>query len=173
MGSEISESGWTMYFNQSLDSWRNKSATNQFDMEKQHKKNSHDTENVERNPTYDYQSSSITGNEDDSSMASDASSGPQKLPLPLPVEDIQFQQDRQAAGSYSFDSRRKRGAHGKHEDFECMLSCSSMDVNFTRNKLRKVNKNEDEHELALWLQDTASSPIHRPEVCQAFYRFVL
>lgn len=162
MGSEISESGWTMYFDQSLDSWTNKNAPSQFDNEKQQKKKSQYTENdAERYPTYDYQASSITGNEEDSSMASDASSGPQKLPLPLllPVQDIQFEQERQAAESYS----RKRGVHGKHEDLECIASCSSMDVHSTRNKLRKVNKNGDNNGLPLWLQDTASSHIHRPE----------
>lgn len=159
MGSEISESGWTMYFDQSVDSWRDKNATSQLDIEQQQKKNSQYTEDAAKYPTYDYRASSITGKED-SSLASDASSGPQKLPS-LPVKGMEFEQDGQAAASYSLVPRRKRDAYDKREDSECMASCS---VNFTRNKLRKVNKTDDEHELALWLQDTASSPIHRPEV---------
>nr|ADE76058.1 unknown [Picea sitchensis] len=164
MGSEISESGWTAYLDQSLDSWRHDNATSQFDTEQLQNKNSQYTENAERYPTYDYPASSITGSEEeDSSMASDASSGPQKLPLPLHVLDMEFEHDRQAVGSNSLVSKRKRGAYDKHEDLECMASCSSMDVNFKRNNLRKVDKNEDDHELALLLQDTASSAIHRPE----------
>ena len=67
MGTEISESGWTMYFDDSLDSWANKNATSKFDDEKQQKKNSKYTENDETYPTYDdSQVSSITGNAEDS-----------------------------------------------------------------------------------------------------------
>jgi len=171
MGSEISESGWTMYLDPSVDSWRDKNATNQFDIEQQQKKNSQYTEDAAKNPTYGYRESGITGKED-SSLASDASSGPQNLPLPLslPEQNIEFEQDRQAAGSYSLVPRRKRGAHDKHEDLDCTASCS---LNITRNKLRKVNKTEDEHELDLWLQDTANSHIHRPEVCLSHFIVLL
>jgi len=91
MGNEIFESEWTMYLDQSLDSWAHDNVTSQFDIEQLQNKEFQYLENVEGYPTYDYPASSITGNEEDSSMASDASSRPQKLPLPLHAEDIKFE----------------------------------------------------------------------------------
>lgn len=161
MGSEISESGWTKYLDQSVDSWRDKNATSQSYIEQQQKENSQYTVVAAKYPTYDYRES-ISTDKEDSSLVSDASSGPQNLPLPLylPVQGIEFEQDQRAAGSNSLVSRRTRGTHDKHEDLECMASCPGK---ITRNKLRKVNKTEDGHEPGFLLQDTASSPIRRSE----------
>eukprot|EP00253_Pinus_taeda_P023618 PITA_23618 len=159
MGSDISESGWTMYLEQSVDSWRDKNATSHSDTEQQQKENSQYRENAEKYRTYDYRASSSAGKED-SSLVSDASSGPQTLALSLstPVQGNEFEQP---PGSYIVVPGRRRGVQDQDEDLECIASCS---MKFTRNKLRKVNKTEGEHELAFWLQDTASSPIHISEV---------
>jgi hypothetical protein len=63
MGNEISESGWTMYLDQSFDSWSNK-ISNEFDFHEQYTQ-----------PTK-YQTLSIVGYEVNSSMASVASFRP-------------------------------------------------------------------------------------------------
>jgi len=159
-GNEISESGWTMYFDQSLDSWSDKNS-NEFDIQQRHRKV------TERYPAYHSRASSIRSNEENYSMASDASSGPQ-MP-PLPVQDIEFEQERQGTGSYSSLSTRKHDVHlDKREDLECVASSSAVDVNPRKYKFRKVHKSEH---ADLLLEDTASSSVrHRPEVSIRIYR---
>jgi len=61
-------------------------------------------EAAKRYQNYDYWASSIMDNDEESSMASDASYGPQKLPLH--VRDIKLQQGHQIIGSYSIAIRK-------------------------------------------------------------------
>lgn len=152
MGNEISESGWTLYLDQSLDGWSDK-ISSEFDIRQQY------TEPSERYTTCQYEASSIAGSDEQSSIASVASSRPQKLPLS--VQDTEFEQDLQSAGTYSSVSKIKGDAHfNDGEWLECIASCSSEYMNPRKNKLRKLNKDEN---ADLSLQDTASSSVHSPE----------
>jgi hypothetical protein len=97
-------------------------------------------------------------------MASDASSGPQNLSLP--VRAIEFGQEQQVAGSFCSVSRRRRDVQEKHEDLESIASCSTADVYLRKSKFQKV----DEYEHDLLLQDTASSDVNSLEVCFMIYQ---
>nr|ADE77138.1 unknown [Picea sitchensis] len=165
MDGEKSESGWTMYLDHCVDSWSDKYTASQFAIEQQQKKSLNFTEAAERYPTYDYWSSSFTGNEEEPSLVSDASSGRQKIRLP--VQDIEFEQGRQMDDTYSSYYSvviRERDVHvDKGGDSECIASCSLADVAPRKSKFRRLKKNEHDD---LLLQDTAASPVHNPQAEQ-------
>eukprot|EP01018_Ginkgo_biloba_P019491 Gb_31545 [translate_table: standard] len=137
-GDGISESGWTMYLDQSRDTWTYNSK-NLFDLQ----------ENFSKSGTYNEQAKerSIIADdqEEDPSMASDASSGPQQ---PLPVQE--FGQTINGCSKRSVD-----GVPVGKQELDCSASCSLSGLNTrTRKKCRRVEM--DEVEL---LKDTASSPV--------------
>ena len=174
MSNEMSESGWTMYLDLSVDRWSTENASG-FHIEKQQTKKSKYKHDTDRYRTYNHQESSNEGNEEGSSMASDASSAPQNLSVPL--WDLEFGQGQQAAESFFSGSRRRRHSvsrrrrdvHNKQDDLESIASRSAVDVNLREDKLRKVE--EDEH--ALLIQDTASSDVHGLDVCFKIYGFFI
>jgi hypothetical protein len=74
-------------------------------------------------------------------MASDASSGPRKLPFP--VRDIKFEQGLQVAGSYSSVAIRKHDVHvDKGEDSEFIASCSLMDVAPRKHQFKSLDNGQ-------------------------------
>jgi hypothetical protein len=97
MTNEISESAWTKYLDVSVDGW-SKENNSDFEIENRQMKTSKYKHDSERYRKYRHQASRITGEEVGSSMASDASSGPQNLSLP--VRDIEFGREQPVAGSF-------------------------------------------------------------------------
>ncbi|XP_057865662.1 uncharacterized protein LOC131073271 [Cryptomeria japonica] len=132
---DISESGWTMYLDNSSI---NKSTTHFY-----------------INHMSSMRASSITfpGNEEESSMVSDASSGRQLLPLP--------DKDQEQPTSASYPARMI-GLHGERKDLDCVSSCSCTDRSAAKYKLKMVQHGEED-EYCSWLQDTASSSDHSAE----------
>ncbi|XP_057865661.1 uncharacterized protein LOC131073270 [Cryptomeria japonica] len=130
----ISESGWTKYLDKSSTY---KSTTHFSTVSTSFKK-----------------ASGNAGNrEEESSMTSDASSGPQQLPLP------DNEQEHQASASYP---TRIRCLHGRQRDLDHVSSCSFTDGNPRKCKLRRIEYRE-EAEICSSLQDTASSSVQSSE----------
>ncbi|XP_057865659.1 uncharacterized protein LOC131073269 isoform X1 [Cryptomeria japonica] len=130
----IPESGWTRY----LDKSSTYKSTTHFDSV---------------STSFKKALGNAVNTDEESSMISDASSGPQQLPLP------DKEQEQQASASYP---TRIRYLHGRQRDLDHVSSCSFTDGNPRKCKLRRVEYRE-EAEICSSLQDTASSSVQSSE----------